>query len=174
MQRPDFSQSPKRVGSGPSRPPISRGGRHGRQLRLTARLVGPGAGQAAGVEPGGGCSSCGGFMIQPAILPDAAYVHHRRLGYGHAVQDKNRARPPMTDEPTEAIHAVPLPGFGVLRVGGADAGRFLQGQLTNDVQLLDDGRTLARRLLHPAGPRDRTAGSTRPTTRSTPCARGPA
>ncbi len=25
MQRPDFSQSPKRVGSGPSRPPISRG-----------------------------------------------------------------------------------------------------------------------------------------------------
>lgn len=26
MQRPRFSQSPKRVGSGPSRPPISTGG----------------------------------------------------------------------------------------------------------------------------------------------------
>ena len=34
-----------------------------------------------------------------------------------------------------------LPFLGVLRVGGADAARFLQGQLTNDVQLLDDGRT---------------------------------
>ena len=45
------------------------------------------------------------------------------------------------NEPTETIHAAPLPFLGVLRVGGADAAHFLQGQLTNDVQLLDDGRT---------------------------------
>jgi folate-binding protein YgfZ len=39
------------------------------------------------------------------------------------------------------IHAAQLPFLGVLRVGGADAAGFLQGQLTNDVRLLDDGRT---------------------------------
>jgi folate-binding protein YgfZ len=39
------------------------------------------------------------------------------------------------------IDAAPLPFLGVLRVGGADATSFLQGQLTNDVRLLDDGRT---------------------------------
>ncbi len=45
------------------------------------------------------------------------------------------------NEPTQTIHAASLPFLGVLRVGGADAARFLQGQLTNDVLLLHDGRT---------------------------------
>jgi folate-binding protein YgfZ len=45
------------------------------------------------------------------------------------------------NEPTQTIHAALLPFLGVLRVGGADAARFLQGQLTNDVPLLEDGRT---------------------------------
>ena len=45
------------------------------------------------------------------------------------------------NEPTQTTCAAPLPFLGVLRVGGADAARFLQGQLTNDVQLLHDGRT---------------------------------
>ena len=45
------------------------------------------------------------------------------------------------NEPTQTIHATPLPFLGVLRVAGADATAFLQGQLTNDVRLLDDGRT---------------------------------
>ena len=45
------------------------------------------------------------------------------------------------NDPTETNRSVLLPFLGVLRVGGADAARFLQGQLTNDVQLLDDGRT---------------------------------
>jgi folate-binding protein YgfZ len=43
--------------------------------------------------------------------------------------------------PLQTIDAAPLPLLGVLRVGGADASGFLQGQLTNDVRLLDDGRT---------------------------------
>jgi tRNA-modifying protein YgfZ len=45
------------------------------------------------------------------------------------------------NDPTETNHSALLPFLGVLRVGGADAARFLQGQLTNDVQLLGDGRT---------------------------------
>ena len=45
------------------------------------------------------------------------------------------------NQPAQTIHAVPLASLGVLRVGGADAARFLQGQLTSDVTLLRDGRT---------------------------------
>jgi hypothetical protein len=47
----------------------------------------------------------------------------------------------MNDDSTETLRAVLLPGFGVLRIGGADAVPFLQGQFTNDVRLLADGRT---------------------------------
>jgi folate-binding protein YgfZ len=47
----------------------------------------------------------------------------------------------MHEDPTQVLRAVLLPGFGVLRIGGADAATFLQGQFTNDVRLLADGRT---------------------------------
>jgi folate-binding protein YgfZ len=47
----------------------------------------------------------------------------------------------MNEDSTQAIRAVLLPGFGVLRIGGADAVTFLQGQFTNDLRLLADGRT---------------------------------
>lgn len=47
----------------------------------------------------------------------------------------------MNDDPTQAVRAVLLPGFGVLRIAGQDASSFLQGQFTNDVRLLADGRT---------------------------------
>ena len=47
----------------------------------------------------------------------------------------------MNDDPTQALRAVLLPGFGVLRIGGSDAVTFLQGQFTNDLRLLADGRT---------------------------------
>ena len=40
MQRPAFSQSPKRVGSGPSRPPISRGGAGSARLAAAGSAVG--------------------------------------------------------------------------------------------------------------------------------------
>jgi hypothetical protein len=46
-----------------------------------------------------------------------------------------------TDDATQALRAVLLPGFGVLRIAGADAVQFLQGQFTNDTRLLADGRT---------------------------------
>jgi tRNA-modifying protein YgfZ len=47
----------------------------------------------------------------------------------------------MNDDSTEALRAVLLPAFGVLRFGGADAIPFLQGQFTSDLRLLADGRT---------------------------------
>ena len=65
MQRPALSQSPYRVGSGPSRPPISRGnvgwsGRGG--AADTAADSG-----AAGVGFVTGCTSCIGFMISRRV-----------------------------------------------------------------------------------------------------------
>jgi folate-binding protein YgfZ len=45
----------------------------------------------------------------------------------------------------------PLPFLGVLRVAGPDALNFLQGQLTNDLRLLADGRTQLAALNTPQG-----------------------
>jgi tRNA-modifying protein YgfZ len=45
----------------------------------------------------------------------------------------------------------PLPFLAVLRVTGPDAAVFLQGQLTNDVRLLADGRTQLTALNTPQG-----------------------
>ena len=55
------------------------------------------------------------------------------------------------NESTQTVHAALLPFLGVLRIGGADASRFLQGQLTNDVQMLADGRTQLTALNTPQG-----------------------
>jgi hypothetical protein len=45
------------------------------------------------------------------------------------------------NESTQSVHAALLPFLGVLRIGGPDAVRFLQGQVTSDVRQLADGRT---------------------------------
>jgi len=47
----------------------------------------------------------------------------------------------MNEDLTQSVRAMLLPGFGVLRISGQDAVSFLQGQFTNDVKLLADGRT---------------------------------
>jgi folate-binding protein YgfZ len=47
----------------------------------------------------------------------------------------------MNQDSTQALRAVLLPGFGVLRIAGPDAASFLQGQFTHDTRLLADGRT---------------------------------
>jgi folate-binding protein YgfZ len=47
----------------------------------------------------------------------------------------------MDEDSTQALRVVLLPSFGVLRIAGDDALSFLQGQLTNDVRQLADGRT---------------------------------
>lgn len=45
-------------------------------------------------------------------------------------------------EPPHSTRAAPLPFLGVLRIAGPDAASFLQGQVTHDTRLLEDGRTL--------------------------------
>jgi folate-binding protein YgfZ len=77
---------------------------------------------------------------QPASLPDAADLH-QNAGGGDRGVDPLESRPNMNEEATQALRAVLLPGFGVLRVAGEEAVQFLQGQFTNDVRLLGDGRT---------------------------------
>jgi tRNA-modifying protein YgfZ len=52
------------------------------------------------------------------------------------------------DSPTQTTL---LPFLGVLRIAGPDAVDFLQGQLTNDVRLLSDGRTQLTALNTPQG-----------------------
>jgi hypothetical protein len=47
----------------------------------------------------------------------------------------------MADETTQSLRAFLLPHLAVLRIGGPDVVTFLQGQLTQDVRLLADGRT---------------------------------
>ncbi len=53
----------------------------------------------------------------------------------------------MNDE----LHRIALEDLGVLRVGGADALSFLQGQLSNDVTRLGSGRTLLAGFHNPQG-----------------------
>ena len=47
----------------------------------------------------------------------------------------------MNEANTQALRALLLPEFGVLRIAGRDAVPFLQGQFTTDLRLLADGRT---------------------------------
>ncbi|MGI9246282.1 MAG: YgfZ/GcvT domain-containing protein [Steroidobacteraceae bacterium] len=47
----------------------------------------------------------------------------------------------MNEEPMPARRTAALSGFGTLRIAGADALAFLQGQFTQDTRLLADGRT---------------------------------
>jgi folate-binding protein YgfZ len=56
----------------------------------------------------------------------------------------------MTTSP-DTSRATALPFLGVLSIGGPDALDFLQGQFTNDVRLLADGRTQLAALCTPQG-----------------------
>jgi hypothetical protein len=67
MQRPAFSQSPKRVGSGPSRPPISLGGAEDGGT-LEASPAGPM--DAASGESGAALGRASGREFVSAIEPD--------------------------------------------------------------------------------------------------------
>jgi len=83
MQRPAFSQSPNRVGSGPSRPPISRGrtGGGGGDAWDCGSTFGTGAeGTAAGSFWWADCSSCEGFMFNPRCCQMLPMFSTERLG----------------------------------------------------------------------------------------------
>jgi hypothetical protein len=51
----------------------------------------------------------------------------------------------------QTLHAALLPFLGVLRVNGEDAAKFLQGQVTQDIRLLAEGRTLLTAYNTPQG-----------------------
>jgi len=68
------------------------------------------------------------------VVPDDALRQAQRLA-----REGNILRTMI--EPTQSFQTALLPFLGVLRIGGEDAARFLQGQLTNDTRLLADGRT---------------------------------
>jgi len=55
----------------------------------------------------------------------------------------------MTDD--EPRPATPAPHLGLLRISGPDAVSFLQGQVTHDLTLLEDGRTMLAACNTPQG-----------------------
>jgi tRNA-modifying protein YgfZ len=118
MQRPRSSQSPKRVGSGPSRPPISWG--------LAAD-----AGSTAAGGIGGRDSS--GVDITDESLPE-------NRGEWGIRQGVDIAEPAPISYEMNIDSASPgvLAHLGVLRFTGADALSFLQGQVSNDTQRLTE------------------------------------
>src|SRR5438552_17485728 len=141
MQRPFFSQSPKRVGSGPAGPASSRG--RG-ALALPAAL-------ALGVAtPGAGGSAGGLEKAAPGFL---------RCGVGIPIKsDRIRSRQPCKSQGKTTVNSmcsewnsVSLDSLGVLRVRGADVVSFLQGQLSNDIALLGPGHSLLAGYHNPQG-----------------------
>lgn len=127
MQRPFFSQSPYRVGSGPSRPPIS--------VRAGG-AVGFGHGDSAGAGAVGAGSGAGGVwpMIDAFTTPPV-YV-----------------RKPMHDKPQAApAGGFRLPHHQLLSLAGRDAMAFAQGQFMSDVAALADGQWQWSGWLTPKG-----------------------
>jgi len=140
MQRPFFSQSPKRVGSGPARPPSSRG-------RVTA-----GAGGGGGEAPGSARAAAalatvaGGAELLPGgidIPGKSARIRCRQPRTSRGQSTVNSMR--------SACSTVLLDALGVLRARGQDVLPFLQGQLSNDLTLLSPDRSLLAGYHNPQG-----------------------
>src|SRR5215469_9331756 len=140
MQRPFFSQSPKRVGSGPLRPPISR--------RRAARTCG--AGSAAAADSGSvalpvGTEAFGGGLLPAGIdIPDKSARICCRQPRTASVNQRSTL---MRSE----CGRVSLDALGVLRARGPDALSFLQGQLSNDLTRLAADRSLLAGYHNPQG-----------------------
>lgn len=123
IQRPAFSQSPKRVGSGPSRPPISLAGSSATSCCLSA--AGPGD---------VGCPSTAFEWV--------AEIRSAFFGTGEVCQTEyccaERFKPSFRKFPSiEQCRALSLYKF--ILVSGNDALAFLQGQLTQDLERLGPG-----------------------------------
>src|SRR5580658_4460875 len=120
MQRPLRSQSPKRVGSGPVGPPISRG----RAAAAAATVVATGSGAC-----GASIASAGNSWVACMDVRKSARIHPNR-------PRKLRKNIIMRTE-WRVITAL---DFGVLRARGPDAISFLQGQLSNDATRVQRGQ----------------------------------
>src|SRR5262245_27285669 len=139
MQRPFFSQSPKRVGSGPARPPSSRG-----RVSEPAGAYGGAAG-ATGTVAAVGMASCGVELLPAGIdIPDkSARICCR--------QPRSTYLSPTVNSMHSDLSTVALDGLGVLRARGPDALSFLQGQLSNDLTRLAVDRALLAGYHNPQG-----------------------
>jgi folate-binding protein YgfZ len=136
MQRPFFSQSPKRVGSGPARPPISRG-------RVT-EAAGAGAEAAATGTTLAVGTDAGGFLPVGIDIPGkSARIRCRqpRTAFGQ----------PTVNFMRSDCSTVALDALGVLRARGPDAVSFLQGQLSNDLTRLAADYSLLAGYHNPQG-----------------------
>lgn len=130
MQRPFFSQSPKRVGSGPGRPPISRAGRS----CLAGRIAAGSAGRTGAVS-----------VLDRFSLIIAAIVHklHKVSRQARALQDEFSR---MDIPAVFRMHC-----GGVLEMHGADTLAFAQAQFMNDLAPLADGQWQWNGWLNPKG-----------------------
>ena len=138
MQRPFFSQSPKRVGSGPLGPPISRGGEAGTG----------GCGGVTGGSTAADDACCptpwGSFCIGARVCQNRAW---------QTTVPRTEPGALETMEPSHISPATPvaLTGLGVLAVRGPEARKFLNGQLSQDVTTLDPRQVRRAGLHNPQG-----------------------
>jgi folate-binding protein YgfZ len=134
MQRPNFSQSPKRVGSGPGGAPLGSGGR----------------GIMAGV--GAGAPDPASFALISADARAAAVETGMSASVPELRITDHRATVGKTTHAMKQLGAVCLlDDYGTLRFSGADVEKFLQGQLSNDVSALAPGALLRAGLHNPQG-----------------------
>lgn len=142
MQRPARSQSPKRVGSGPSRPPISVG-REAPDRATAGAAAGMSVALGVSCPPAGDNASGAGaepgdkVRWEVDIEVDSAIFLHCNASQptdGNSMSANTlhtSSGNPVQDGPGSGKPAVTA--YGVLRLEGPDAATFLQGQVTQDV-----------------------------------------
>src|SRR5215207_1524010 len=116
MQRPFFSQSPKRVGSGPCGPPNS-------------ALSGVGvAACACGTAALAGTAATTGTSTSEGAFGTGA--NSARIAFARPYETPSKTKMSKLD----AVNLAAAPAaLGVLAFRGPDAARFLQGQLSADI-----------------------------------------
>src|SRR5436190_13274880 len=137
-QRPFFSQSPKRVGSGPGGPPISAGGTipaacrgsRGAIAQVTARVT---------AETLGESTSEGTF---------GTGANSARIAPSRPYETPSKTK---MSTPAGIDLSSPPDGLGVLAFRGNDAAKFLQGQLSANVETLAAGASTLAGLHNPQG-----------------------
>src|SRR6185312_5651786 len=147
MQRPLRSQSPKRVGSGPDGPPISRRCAEGSapgfgpgfgapESRLRAASAAVEESAVDGTDEGVGEFFSGLIRISTSV-PEFGSRGHEDAGINHMN--------------TGHFQSVELEDLGAVRIGGTDAARFLQGQLSNDLGRMSAERSTLAGFHNPQG-----------------------
>jgi len=141
------SQSPKRVGSGPDGPPISRRCAEGSapgfgpgfgapESRLRAASAAVEESAVDGTDEGVGEFFSGLIRISTSV-PEFGSRGHEDAGINYM----NAGH----------FQSVELEDLGALRISGTDATRFLQGQLSNDLGRVSAERSMLAGLHNPQG-----------------------